>query len=1196
VAEGARQAKAAEPAPPAARSTERSAPTLARRASDGRGSTLLSRRIQPSLRVSQPHDPAEREADRVARAVVTMPAPPPDVTARSSPGVHRAPAAAKGGDAAADPAVEAEVRAAATGGRPLPQKTRTFLEPRMRASFAGVRIHTDAQASKLAAKLGASAFTFGSHIFFAGGAFDPDSQAGLELLAHELTHTIQQGETIQRKEDPDAVRVTERTGRQASRFGVSDVLDYFADAANAIPGYRMFTILIGVNPINMSAVPATAANILRAIVEFLPGGFVITRVLDNYGVFDKVGAWIEGQLKSLGITGAAIKAAIDTFLDSLSWRDIFHLGSVWDRAKAIFTGPISRIISFAKSLFGEILRFVREAVLRPLAALAEGTAGYPLLKAVLGFDPVTGEAVPRNAETLIGGFMKMIGQEEIWQNIQRAKAIPRAWAWFQGALSGLMGLVRSIPARFMAGLRSLEIMDFVVLPSAFIKIGKVFGGFLVDFGRWALGTVLDLLKIIVEVVAPGVMPYIAKAAGAFNTIVRNPVRFVRTLVSAAMLGFRQFTANFLTHLKASLIGWLTGAMAGSGIYIPSGFSLLELLKFVLSVLGLTWPNVRAKLVKATSETLVKGLETGFDLVRKLVTEGPAAAWQQIVQSLTNLKQMAIDAIMDFVKSKVVEAAVTKLLSMLSPAGAVIQAIIAIYNTIMFFKERLSQIAQVAAGFIDSIATIAAGNIGPAANRVEQTMATALTVVISFLARIAGLGKVSDAVLGLVAKVRAPVDKGLDTAVTWVVEQAKKLGKLLIDKVTGKANRTEADLKRDIEKAKRELPGKVDELLASDPSKLKVRAKLAIWKLQYKLTDLKLAEAGGTGKFVATINPTFDIGGGVVFDVGDAELIVLVNEVCTTTLKQHPQMKQARAEMKATIDAQAAAGGAGKALLDASNSKQKLALATLMAENAGNQTMPKDVVVRAGTDAQGNPLMIEWKRFGPQKDPNRFVQPYGSKGSAYRTKVGKDGREREGLLNALAKGPNADAATVKGLQQLGKGEQLTPDVGDAKKLAELDILFHGQEVARHPENAAFGLMARDLVEQEKMDLAGVAAAHPAEPTGALKAQEAVRNAARQGDTSAAARNIRAAAEAKAIEQETRKVKPSSSAAKKTREAGERDAGRADDVLQRSIALITTWIKSQIAAGKPPVTKTKPKFLKWIRDAIRTRLHKYISKGE
>ena len=812
----------------------------------------LASGIQAKRFVSSPGDPAEREADRVAHQVMAMPAPPATGVSRTSLHAQRAPAvsAAPATAAAAnDKALEGSVKAAATGGMELSRKTRAFLEPRFRANFGAVRIHTDAAAVGLSNKIGARAFTYGRHIFFNSGQYDPDSQAGLELLAHELTHTIQQSETIQRKAaEPEAPQVQERTGPQASRLGISDVLDYFADKANMIPGFRMFTILIGVNPINMSSVEASAANILRAIVEFLPGGNIITRVLDSYGVFDKVGSWIEGQLKSLGISGASIKAAIDRFIDSLGWRDIFHLGSVWDRAKAIFSDPIGRIIDFAKSLFGKILEFVQQAVLKPLAVLASQTPFYPLLKAVLGKDPVTGEAVQGGASEVIGGFMTMIGQQELWGNIQRANAIPRAWEWFQTAMKGLVGIVLSIPDRFIGLLKSLEIMDFVVLPRAFAKIGGVLASFLGDFGSWALGTIFDLLKIIMEVVAPGVMPYIYKAGAAFRTIIKDPVKFIKTLVAAAMKGFQQFAANFLTHLQASLVGWLTGAMAGANIYIPQGFNLREILKFVLSILGLTWANIRGKLVRATNEATVVALETGFDVVRTLVTEGPAAAWQKILETLSNLKQMAIDAIMDFVKSKVVEAAVTKLLSMLSPAGALIQAIIAIYNTVMFFVERLKQIAAVAASFIDALATIAAGNIGPAANRVETTMAGLLTLVISFLARIAGLGKVADAVTGLIAKIRAPIDKALDRVVDWIVTQARRLGRFILQAGTP------ADPNARLNLAIRDARA-IATALGSRISRPLLESGLGIVRTRYGLTALQVSERNGAWFVRATINPT-----------------------------------------------------------------------------------------------------------------------------------------------------------------------------------------------------------------------------------------------------------------------------------------------------------------------------------------------------
>jgi hypothetical protein len=194
------------------------------------------------------------------------------------------------------------------------------MEPRLGADFGGVRIHTDEKSAKLNQQVSAKAFTVGSHVFFGKGAYQPDTQSGKELIAHELTHTIQQGaapqkDAVQRRELPE---VTRQSPRAVQRLGISDALDYIADKANVIPGFRMFTILLGVNPINMSPVARTAANVLRAVIEFLPGGGLMTQALENSGIFDKVGGWVDQQLKTLGMVGGSIKQALMTFLDSLS--------------------------------------------------------------------------------------------------------------------------------------------------------------------------------------------------------------------------------------------------------------------------------------------------------------------------------------------------------------------------------------------------------------------------------------------------------------------------------------------------------------------------------------------------------------------------------------------------------------------------------------------------------------------------------------------------------------------------------------------------------------------------------------------------------------------------------------------------------------------------------------------------------------
>ena len=804
-----------------------------------------NRRVQTSLQISTPGDAAECEADSTARKVMTMSVPAIAPRERVSILAARAPTPTAPRNDETSPELAAAIRSQLGGGRPLPAETRSFMEPRFKADLSGVRIHTDARAENLTTRLGARAFAYGRDIFFNAGQFQPNSPDGMELIAHELTHTIQQREVIQRE-----VEISQKSGPKVQRGIVSEALDWIADRANNIPGYRLFTIVIGRNPINMSRVERSGANILRALIEFIPGGHMIVEALENHGVIQRGGKFIEDQFAALGDLGAAMRDALMEFIDSLGWRDIFRLGSLWGRAVRIFTVPVERAINFGRNLVSGIATLVKDAIIRPLGRwAANNVPHWDLLVGVFGKNPISEEG-ESPASQLIGAFMTLIGQQEIWENIRRGNAVARAWQWFQGAMGGALSLVTSIPGRVMSTIRSLTIFDIVTLVGAFRKIVGAFASFVGDFIRWAGGTVLSLLEIILSVVAPTVIPYLRRAGSAFSTIIRDPIRFVRTLVRAGILGFRQFAGNFLTHLRASLIQWLTGSLGGLGIYIPTGFNLMEILKFVLSVLGLTWANIRAKLVRATNETVVTALETGFDIVRTLVTEGPAAAWRQILETLSNLQEMAINAVMEFVRSRVVEAAVSRLLSMLTPAGAFIQAIIAIYNTIMFFVERIRQIAQVAAAFIDGIAAIAAGNIAPAANRVETTMAGLLTLVISFLARIAGLGRVADAVTNLINRIRAPIDRALDRVVDWIVAQARRLGRFVAQAgVPHDPNERLRLASAAAIAAARRLSGRVTEPL--------LQGVMVAIRTRYGLASIAPIRRGATWWVRATINPTVE---------------------------------------------------------------------------------------------------------------------------------------------------------------------------------------------------------------------------------------------------------------------------------------------------------------------------------------------------
>jgi hypothetical protein len=96
--------------------------------------------------------------------------------------------------------VESQIEQARGGGQTLPDNVRSGMESGFGADFSNVRVHTDSTADNLSRSVQAQAFTTGSDIFFKQGTYDPGSQSGQKLLAHELTHTIQQG-AVQKTDD-----------------------------------------------------------------------------------------------------------------------------------------------------------------------------------------------------------------------------------------------------------------------------------------------------------------------------------------------------------------------------------------------------------------------------------------------------------------------------------------------------------------------------------------------------------------------------------------------------------------------------------------------------------------------------------------------------------------------------------------------------------------------------------------------------------------------------------------------------------------------------------------------------------------------------------------------------------------------------------------------------------------------------------
>ncbi|MDX1530151.1 MAG: DUF4157 domain-containing protein [Rhodothermales bacterium] len=187
------------------------------------------------MKVNPPGDRYEREADRIADAVVRGPAeaPPAPLAVQRLPagGVQRLALSAldedeeellqakgaSGRQPRVAPGTAARIQELRGGGQPLPPPERRFFESRFGHDFGRVRVHTDARAAGLAHAVNALAFTVGRDVVFGSGAYAPGTDAGRRLIAHELTHVIQQGAN---GPAPAAPAVLQRQGADAAPANV----------------------------------------------------------------------------------------------------------------------------------------------------------------------------------------------------------------------------------------------------------------------------------------------------------------------------------------------------------------------------------------------------------------------------------------------------------------------------------------------------------------------------------------------------------------------------------------------------------------------------------------------------------------------------------------------------------------------------------------------------------------------------------------------------------------------------------------------------------------------------------------------------------------------------------------------------------------------------------------------------------------
>ncbi|MGW0582009.1 hypothetical protein ACWD25_40135 [Streptomyces sp. NPDC002920] len=366
----------------------------------------------------------------------------------------------------------------------------------------------------------------------------------------------------------------------------------------------------------------------------------------------------------------------------------------------------------------------------------------------------------------------------------------------------------------------------------------------------AVKVLLDLKNLLLGVVK--------RAAGVADRIVTNPIGFLRNLGASVKAGLMGFLANIGTHFKAALKDWLFGSLAQAGVELPEQWDLRGVVKLVLSLLGISWAFIRAELLKHMPESVLHTVSGAVKVIGIVRDKGVGGLWEEIRDKVGDLKQQAFDMLRQFVVDTVLKAGVNWLLSLITPAGALVKAVMAVYDFLTFLVEKARALAEFVNGILDTLEEICNGVSQKVATKIETSLARTLPLAIDLLARVLKLGAIPAKIKAVLEKIGTPVRGFVSKMIAKAAAFGKKLlagGRRAFGKLVGKADRrTRQEKQRDLSKGVGAAVDAVNALKESDLGAKAIGPVLAAIQLRYRMASLKAAPEDGTWYVEGVVNP------------------------------------------------------------------------------------------------------------------------------------------------------------------------------------------------------------------------------------------------------------------------------------------------------------------------------------------------------
>lgn len=442
--------------------------------------------------------------------------------------------------------------------------------------------------------------------------------------------------------------------------------------------------------------------------------------------------WVAESIGSLG-------GNVTAFLGSMTEHPIFAAmagGLAWLRGAAVratlFANDMVRgafgLIDQGLATFGSFI----QRMLDGLIQVADTVLDLPGRFGALVLGPVW-NAIPACIRNPVMDFItkQILGRLPVFSSLMQ---VPDFWEKCQATA---MRIIRTIFAD-----------------------GNIMGGIFTFFCA-----MLDLIGLPSQLVTS----IIAKAATALSDILKDPIGFLINLLGAVKSGFGLFFDNIGTHLLGGVAGWLFAEVQKAGLTPPAELSLGEVFRFTLDVLGLGLEFFIARVEKispAAGNMLRTGaaiIGEGLEWLTDLVTEGPASLWRHLQESLSDLWEAAIGAVVGWVSTQVTKKMIPRLLAMLDPTGigAVVNSLITFYNAMQAAVEYLQPMLEIVHSVVDGIGQIAQGALEGGAAFVAGALARSVPIAVGFLAHQVGLGTLGKRIAETIEKLREKIANAVD---------------------------------------------------------------------------------------------------------------------------------------------------------------------------------------------------------------------------------------------------------------------------------------------------------------------------------------------------------------------------------------------------------------------------------------------------